>query len=181
MNGVLVNKSTRAIIQRGQYPRIDGAPIVGMDPTLEWLIEYEPFPESDYDYDPRYHSILKTENASASLGDHPDYPGVGQFRVTYSLIKNQIASILNDLEAAENNANTGVMPITKQLKYIVIALNALRKLAQGINLQTYETTVLTKVNEYAGKIASNYSIAAQKQALIEANKEPDLDSDWVKQ
>jgi len=179
MNGVLVNKITRAIIQRGEYPRFDGAPIEGMDPTLEWLIDYEPFEGNSYDYDPRYYSILKTENSSASLGDHPNYAGVGQFLITYSLIKNDVANILNDLEAAENNANTTVMPITKQLKYIVIALNALRKLATGINLQSYETTVLTKVATFAGKIADNYNIAAQKEALINANQEPDLDNDWT--
>lgn len=179
MEGVKVNKQTREILQRGEYPRFDGAPIVGLDPDIEWLIVYEPYPQSQYDYDPRYYSILTTEDASVSLGDHPNYPGVGQFKVTYSLIKNSTVEILNSLEAAENNANVTVMPTTKQLKHIVIALNAIRKVAQGINLQSYETTVLTRVNEYANKIATNYSLKAQKESAINSGLEPDLDSDWI--
>lgn len=179
MKGVKVNKTTREIIQRGEYPRFDGAPIVGLDPDIEWLIIYEPYTENQYDYDPRYYSILKHEDASVSLGNHPNYPGVGQFKVTYSLVKNTTAEILNSLEAAENNANVGVMPTTKQLKYIVIALNAIRKVAQGINLQSYETTVLTRVNNLANKIAANYSVAQQKETAINAGQEPDLDKDWT--
>ena len=176
---IKVNKQRREILERGNYPRIDGAPIEGLDPDIEWLIINEPFPESQYNYDPRYHSILRSESANTELDEHPNYPGVGQFLITYSLVKNQIAEILNSLEAAENNANIGIMPLTKQLKHIIIGINAIRKLSQGINLQTYENTVLTKISQYAGKIATNYTYAHAKETAINSGLEPDLDSDWI--
>lgn len=116
MDGVLIDKITREILQRGTYPRFDGAPIEDMDPGLEWLIDYIPYPEESYDYDPRYFKINRSENTSAGLGDHPDYPGVGQFLITFQLIKNNEEEILLALESAKNLANSSVMPYDVQLE-----------------------------------------------------------------
>lgn len=164
MEGVLVYRQTREIIKRGAYLDINGVPISGFGladtgSTYEWLINYvvDSTP-SGYEYDPRYFSVLKTEDKSAGI-EHPDYPGVGAFTITFSLEPTTIEDRLAALESAENDANYNVMPINKQLKHIVIAINALRRYVQGITLEQYEETVLGRVNVFANKIASNYAVA----------------------
>lgn len=183
MDGVLVYRASREIVKREDYPEISGLPIpgFGLNDTgmYEWLIVRNiDLTPVRYEYDPRYLSLFTEENKAAGV-EHPNYPGVGAFTITNSLVPTSVAERLNALESAENNANSTLMPTTKQLKHIVIALNALRKLIQGITLATYETTVLTRVAQYANKIASNYAVAKQKQTLIENNEQPDLDADWI--
>lgn len=178
---VLVERDTRAIILRGNYPRIDGAPVDGYGANdtgeQEWLIIHEPVALANVVFDNRYRRLQVTESATTT--EHPLYPGVNQFMITYSTPKLEIPEILVNLEAAENNANHIAFPYEKQLKYLAVSINAIRKMQQDIPLQQIEQDILTKLANYVTALAANRSNALMMKQQIENSQEPDLDSGWV--
>jgi len=179
IEGIRINRATRDVILRDNYPHITGAPIPGFEfggaGAEEWLIVVR----HNYvgNYDQRYYKIVISEDEVADRIEHPSYPGVGQWVIRQALVKRDTSEILDNLENAENLANESVYPPNKQLKMMVIALNAVRKLSQSINLQPYEVNVLQYWASMANKIVQNYLTKKNKEANIEF--EPDMDSDWI--
>lgn len=182
--GVKVNRATRQRVSvlGAPYPNIDGIPIPNFDLNgtgpEEWLIIWEPVDPSGIQYDSRYYQLLRTETAIA-LDEHPDYPGVGAYRITYTTPKLPIADILNNLENAENDANNQAWPIQKQFKIMAIALRAAYKSAIGLNLTGVEQSAFDLMQTYTAKLIDNYANAQAKKTLIEGNQEPDMDSGWT--
>lgn len=180
--GVKVIRASRSIVQFGSYPNGDGLPIPDQDLTgtgeFEWLLVHEPISIENYIADGRYYQVVT--NITKNAGDeHPSYPGVGRYLITYSVQKNSNDVILEHLENAENDANSLVWPLQKQFKVLAIASRAAYKKNAGLNLLAIEQACFDLMLNYTNKLIDNYSNAAAKKTQILANNEPDLDSGWI--
>jgi len=173
---VLIRKSTGEIIKHALYPREDMQPIVGLDPDLEWLVKFEPYAAPDYDS--RIFVLNRIESITTT--PHPDYAWLNQYQITYSTTKRVIEEITINIENAEVEANTTMLPYTKQLKYTILALGVLFRNLDGMTLTAKEQLVKDKMLALATRVWKN---DAELQAKINeaiAGTEPNIDSGWEK-
>jgi len=180
ISGIKINRATRDVIERKAYPNLTGAPIPGFEfggtGPEEWLIVLE----DNYGgtYDQRYYMLEISEDELADRIEHPSYPGVGQWVIHRRLVKQDIDSILINLENAEYNANEQIIPTTKFNKIIAVAFRGLARKVNANITPTDEELAAIKYLIRAGlKIEQNYITRHSKQEIIDS--EPDMDSDWV--
>ena len=113
---VLIRKSTGEIIKHADYPREDMQPIAGLDSDLEWLVEYIPYVQPDYDS--RIFVLLTTE--SVTTKPHPEWNWLNQYQITYSTVKRPESEITEAIVNAETDANSKIFSYTKQLFIIFV-------------------------------------------------------------
>lgn len=177
---ILVQKSTGDIIKVGVYPanfNSDGSlpPIDGLDPDLEWFVQYEPFVQPDYD--PRVYVLNITKEILQT--PHPQYPNLNQYKITYSLVKKANTEIEQSLVNAEQVANQNLLPLDKQLKLLTLAIAVLFRSVGGLQLNQKETAIKNKLMDVAVKIWKNDATFLAKKTSIEAGNEVNIDSDWT--
>lgn len=136
---VLVRKSTKQIIKEDVYPRADMQPVQGLDPDYEWLVKHVPFAEPPYD--PRIYIMATNLPDLASLElfeEHPNYPGLREYRITYSPERRPDADIIRSIENAEKEANNLVFSEAVHKDKMAFMLNSVHKDAKSLELTIEE-------------------------------------------
>jgi len=179
--GVLIKKSTKSTVYFGTYPKSDMLPFEpqDIDPDYEWLIEYVPFTEPSYD--PRIYLIVTNVpdvNFYELFEEHPLYPGLKAYTITYSLEKRSNEEIIYSIENAQRQANDMVWLDTIHKEETVYMLSALLKLNSGFALTPNEQLWANKISELNMKLSKNIDNRNVLVAQVMANQEPNIDSGW---
>lgn len=176
---VLVQKSTKRIIKHDLYPRQDMLPVEGLDPDYEWLIEHIPFPEPVYD--PRIYIMvtnLPDLNFLESFEQHPLYPGVREYRVTFMPEKRPNEDIIRAIENAEKEANNLVFSEAVHKDQMAFMLSSVYKDAKSLDLTVEEQSQIDKLSDVTVKLAKNKDNAAIKIGQVLAGQEPNINEGW---
>lgn len=178
---VLVRKSTKQIIKEGVYPNTDMQPVLGFDPDYEWLVKNIPYPEPPYD--PRIYIMVTNLPDLSVLEDfeeHPSYPGIREYRITYSPDKRPKEEIIRSIQNAEKEANNLVFSEAVRKDEFAFMLNSVRKEGKNLDLTEEEQLQISKLESVTVQLAKNKDTASIKIAQVEANQEPNIDLGWEK-
>jgi len=178
---VLVRKSTKQIIKEDLYPRADMQPVQGLDPDYEWLVKHIPFAEPAYD--PRIFIMatnLPDLAGLESFGEHPSYPGIREYRITFSPEKRPNEDIIRSIENASKEANNLVFSEAVHKDEIVFMMNSIYKDAKGQTLTVEEQEQIDKLSIVAVNLAKNADNKEIQIAQVLADQEPNIDSGWEK-
>lgn len=174
---VLIRKSTGEIIKRALYPRSDMQPIVGLDPDLEWLLQYEPYQAPDYDS--RVYTLNRFESITSE--PHPIYSHLNQFLITYSTTRRIDSEIIINIENKETMCNESMLKYEKQLKLMALSIGVLFRNLDGMTLTTKEQTIKDFMMALATRIWKNDQLARDKIAEVTSGLEPNIDDPlWEK-
>lgn len=178
---VLVRKSTKQILKESAYPMADIMESVpGLDDDLEWLIKRIPFEKPPYD---RRLYTLNTNKPDLPLvfdiiPAHPDYPHLREYLITYDTTRKPDEEITVSITNAEQNANEGVFPYTKQLKIMLLGLGVLFRRVEGMQLTVKEQTIADTVLSIATKVWNNDTAMRAKVQELADSIEPNIDEGW---
>ena len=176
---VLIKKSTKEIIKHALYPRADMQPVEGLDPDYEWLVKHIPFAEPDYDS--RIY-IMETQLPDlAFLNDfieHPSYPGIREYRITYNPVKRTNDLIVISIENAEREANASIWSEATHKDETLFMINSVRKEASGATLNTEEQSPVDKLSVINVKLAKNRDTATIMINQVNNGQEPNIDEGW---
>ncbi len=178
---VLVQKSTQSILRFAPYPRLEITPFPegDLDPDLEWLIIHEPFAEPIYDS--RIY-IMVTNNPDLNFldtfQDHPLYPGIKAYQITYSPEKRSKEEIIISIDNAEKEANNLVWSEGVHKDKMLLMMNASTKAATGALLNSEEEQLLDDMAAVAVKLSKNRDNRNILVSMINANLVPNIDAGW---
>lgn len=164
---VLRRISTDEVLNRFiVYPNaVDDAPIVGLDPDLEYLaIDRDVTP----DYDSRVFNLLTSEAKDGNL-----------WRITYTTPKkanDQIKIAVTNREQIEIAKHVKEY---EREKLEILGLQVLFAINAGATLTQRQTAIRNKINSAAAKLLQNDTRAAELFTQIEANQVPDIDTGWA--
>jgi hypothetical protein len=164
---VLRRISTSEILNRFiVYPNaVDDAPIVGLDPDLEYLaIDRDETPN----YDSRAYLLVTSEAKVGSL-----------WRITYTTPKkanDQIKVAIQNREVAEIEKH---MRNYEREKMEILGLAVLFQLQSGVVLNARQTAIKNRVLAAATKLFQNDQTAADMFAVVDTNAVPDIDTGWA--
>jgi hypothetical protein len=178
---VLVRKSTKQIIKEDVYPNSDMQPVQGMDPDYEWLVKHVPFAEPPYD--PRIYVMATNLPDLAFLDDfqeHPSYPGLREYRITFSPEKRPNEDIIRSIENAEKEANNQVFSEAVHKDQMAFMLSSVRKEGKNLDLTEEEQLQISKLEAVTVNLAKNKDNATNKIAQVIAGQEPNIDLGWEK-
>ncbi len=148
------------------YPAaIDDAPIVGLDPDLEYLAmdrDVQP------DYDPRVFTLSTSEAKNGTL-----------WHITYNTTKKAVDQIKIAVTNVERAKLTDQVPTEEMNKLVILTLGILASKQDSLQLTVEQQAVLDRMNVAASKVWQNDANSAKLFADIDANKVPDLDSGWA--
>lgn len=176
---VLVRKSTKEIIKHAPYPSISIEPIEDLDPDYEWLIEYIPYSEPDYD-SRIYIMVTNLPNLDdlSTLPDHPLYPSMKAYMTTYSPERRTKEDIIISIENAEKHANNLVWSESIHKDKQLLMLNASTKAATGATLNSEEEQLLEEMNIIAVKLSKNKDNKEILVNQVNLNQVPNIDAGW---
>ena len=95
----LIRIATGEVLIRGLLPVAPTEPVPGLDPDLQWLIDYEPFAPPLYDS----RVFLLQTTMDITVLDHPTYPLYKQYRITYATVRRAVNEIKEHIVNAERN------------------------------------------------------------------------------
>lgn len=170
----LRRKSTGEIIKRGTLPNDPNIAPIGLDPDLEWLIDYTPYIAPDYD--PRVY-MLQTEYAPTET-PHPTYPLYNQYLITYQTVKRDAEYIKTQAEQKERERLEAEVDYTERDKLILLGLAVLFRSLDGLQLNPKETAIKNRVMSAAVNLWKNDARVQELKAQIDANQEIDMDAGW---
>jgi len=176
---VLVRKSTKEIVKFGIYPRQDMLPIEDMDPDYEWIVEHIPFPEPVYD--PRIYIMvtnLPDLQLLDSFEDHPLYPGLKEYRTTYSPEKRSNPEIIASIDNVEKDANDLILSESDRNYKMVFMLTSVLKASKGLQLTETEQAHINELTDINMKLSKNLDNRNLLVAQVESNQVPNIDSGW---
>lgn len=179
VEAVLVQKSEKRIIKHDLYPREDMMPIEGMDPDYEWLIKNIPFAEPMYD--PRIYIMvtnLPDLELLNSFQEHPQYPGIRAYTITYSPEKREKAEIITAIDNAEKEANNLVFSEAVHKDEIVFMMNSVHKDSKSLALTPQEQAQIDKLTVINMKLAKNKDNRNILVNMVNAGLEPNIDEGW---
>jgi hypothetical protein len=178
---IIVDKSTHSVvINRIDIPDETAQSWVtsilqSLDPSIELLAKNEPYARPTNDE--RISTVTQIEGYVDTT--HPLYTQIKQWQLTYNVSAksvDDISLVIDDLEAA---ANQSTIPVEKQLKYSVLALEYLyASLVDKRALTNKEQKIVDKFRKQAGKVATNHQVKLDKNNVLKAGTTPDLDSNW---
>jgi hypothetical protein len=178
---VLIQKSTKEIIKHSDYPRADMQPVQDMDPDFEWLINHIPFSEPPYD--PRVY-IMQTNLPDlqflSEFQEHPLYPGLREYRITYTPTKRPDEEIIMAIENAEKEANAAIWSESVHKDETLFMINSVRKEAQNISLTAEEQTHIEKLSSINVKLAKNLDNKEILTLQVNNGQTPNIDEGWEK-
>jgi len=155
-------------------------PITGISHDYELVCEYEPYNMPVVDT--RLINIITTQ--SYLDAPHPVYPALKQWLKVYSTedIPADIKKLAVDNK--EDEANETTSPSPKRIKYIILAMDNIIKLTcsdykNSSLINDKKKKEITIIKQIADKIRANSKTKDDKNALIDAGINPDLDSDWL--
>jgi hypothetical protein len=178
---VLIKKSTKSILKYAPYPKLDITPFLegDIDPDLEWLIIHTPHAEPDYD--PRIY-LLVTNIPDLSLLDsfteHPNYPGIRAYQITYLPEKRSKEDILISIDNAEKDANNIIWNEQVHKDKMLFMLSASTKLAAGFQLNEEELISQEEMAVIVAKLAKNRANKNLLVSQIDYNQVPNIDLGW---
>lgn len=181
VQSVLVRKSTKEIIKHALYPREEVTPFLEgeIDPDYEWLIQYIPFSEPDYD--PRVYIMVTNlpdlQNLDA-FEEHPNYPGIKAYQITYSPEKRSKEEIIISIDNAEKEANDLIWSEGEHKDKQLLMMQASLKASTGATLNDYEQELLNEMNIVAVKLSKNRDNKNILVDEIDAGRVPNIDSGW---
>lgn len=176
---VLIRKSTKEIIKEDVYPREDMQPVEGMDPDYEWLVKNTPYEEPPYD--PRiFIMVTNLPNLEflSSFQQHPLYPSIREYKITFSPEKRPNDDIIRSIENAEKEANNQVFNEAVHKDQMAFMLSSVRKEGKNLDLTIEEQAQIEKLESVTVNLAKNKDNAAIKIAQVLAGQEPNIDSGW---
>lgn len=182
VNAVLINKATKQIVKYGPYPNEDITPLlpeVDIDPSYEWLIQYIPYAEPDYDS--RLYLLVTNLPDLEYLNIFPNhslYPGIKEYKITYTLEKRSTADIKISIENLEKEANNLIWSEATHKDKMMLMLAASNKKASGQTLNETEQTYLDEMLTITTKIAKNTANKLLLFEAITANQEPNIELGW---
>jgi len=178
---VLINKTTKLIMTHSVYPREDMQPITAadLDPNYEWLVCYTPFAEPSYDSRIFImEEITPKDDALLQTAEHPNYPGIKCYPLTYNPIKRPNAEIIVSIENAEKEANNLVFSESIHKDALVFMVGSLDKKVDGQALTTDEQSEIDKLALIKVQFAKNRDCALNKIAQVEAEQTPNISEGW---
>lgn len=178
---LLINKSTKVPISTLSSPSnnisewLNGI-LLEIDGTqYEIVCEYIPFNKPQVD--DRITRIITTTGYVDK--NHPTYTQIKQWKTTYDVVQKSIDEIKTVVSMLEDQKNSTVFPVQKQLKYMSITLKALYKLViNGNAISQKEQRIIDKFLQQVSKISANADIANSKKSAIVEGIIPDLDIEW---
>lgn len=178
---VLIQKSTKSILKYAPYPKLEVTPFLEgeIGPDLEWLVIYTPHAEPDYDS--RIYLLVTNFpdlNYLDLFQEHPDYPGIRAYQITYTPEKRSNEDIIISIDNAQKDANDLIWREGEHKDKQVLMMQASLKASTGAILNEYEQSLLNEMNEVVVKLNKN---KANRDLLVEqinANQVPNIDLGW---
>lgn len=168
----LIRISTGEVLQRGLLPVAPAEPVPGLDPDLEWLIDYEPFAAPLYDS--RVYALQTTMDATAT--QHPTYPLYHQYLITYATVRRPVNEIKDHIVNAERNE------LMRHVDYIdklcILGLAILFREVQGLTLNQQEQALRQRIIRNAQKIFANHQRRRQLENEAAQLRPLDIDAGW---
>lgn len=168
----LIRISTGEVLTRGPLPGNPEEPIPGLDPDLEWLIDYEPFAPPLYDG--RVYALQTIMDAAAT--PHPTYSLYNQYEITYTTVRRAVADIKEEIINAERTQFSRHVDYADKLALLGMAI-IFRELG-GLQLTPLEQAVRTRIIQGGLKIYKNYLRRKQLETEAEQNQPLDIDAGW---
>jgi len=178
---VLVQKSTKSILKYAPYPKLDVTPFLEgeLDPDLEWLIIH--IPNAEPEYDSRIY-LMVTNNPNLdnlnSFPEHPNYPGIKAYQITYSPEKRSKEEIIISIDNAEKEANNLIWSEGEHKDKQILMMQASLKASTGSTLNSYEQSLLDEMNIVVVKLSKNNANRNLLVEQINLNQVPNIDSGW---
>jgi hypothetical protein len=176
---VLIQKSTKSIIKYASYPKAEITPITDIDPDYEWLIQNTPYTEPDYD--PRIYLMVTNYpdlNLLNTFQEHPLYPGIKEYRITYSPEKRSKEDIIISIDNAQKEANDLIWSEGEHKDKQLLMMQASLKASTGATLNDYEESLLEAMNIIAVKLSKNEDNRNILVSMVNANVVPNIDEGW---
>ena len=168
----LIRIATGEVLIRGLLPVAPTEPVPGLDPELQWLIDYEPFAPPLYDS--RVFLLQTTLDITAD--NHPDYPLYKQYRITYATVRRAVDEIKEHIVNAERNQ------LPRHVDYIdklcLLGLAILFREVQGLTLNPTEQALRTRIIRNAQKIFANHRRRRQLENEAGQLQPLDIDAGW---
>ena len=182
---VLIRKSTGDILKQANYPNIDLTPIQGLDPNLEWLLKYTPYPAPDYDsriwvlvvQRPDLKNMVQTSTLD-DLPNHPEHTNIRMYETLYTTEKRSNEEIILAIENAEESANQKLMTYRTNDKLHSLAVGILTRMNEGVTPSIEEQDILDKVKSFDVNIWKNDAEKNAKILQVNSGIEPDIDAGW---
>jgi predicted metalloendopeptidase len=176
---VLVNKETLTIGKNPDvYPRLDGSPVITEAPFEWFIITYG----TRQNFDPYLFTedtLFPDVNYIDEWEEHPDYPGVRQYKIEYKLVKRsaeQVAQIINSIKAERNST---LVPFDSLTELHTLVLDILIRQVKGIKPLQKEQELLDEITAKAAKVWDNKEVAKNLLSVFTAGVTPDLETpDW---
>jgi hypothetical protein len=148
------------------YPNaVDDAPIVGLDPDLEYLaIDKDDVPT----YDPRVFDLLTSGAKVANL-----------WRITHTTPKKVAAQIKVAVTNRERTELERHVRNEERDKLLLLGLGVLYLKITGLTLNAKQTAIKDRVVAAATKLWQNDQRVADLFAEIDANTTPNIDTGWA--
>ncbi len=179
---VLIRKSTKQIIKHADYPKADLSPFAEgeIDPDYEWLIKHTPFAEPTYDSRIFImEDVMPDLNFLAEFQEHPSYPGIREYRMTFNPIKRSDESIILEIENAETMANSSIFSEVTHVREFALMMNSIYKDAKSLALNAEEQAKIDHLNSVNTKFLQNQDTKNIKIAQVNAGLEPNIDEGWL--
>lgn len=173
IQATLIKKSTGDILIRGALPVDPTNEVPGLDPDLEWLIDFQPFAAPLYDS--RIFVLVTTQSVTAI--PHPDYPLYNQYLIEYSTQRRNVGEIKTSIINKERTELTNHIDYMEKLA--ILGLAVLFRTTQGAVLNNKEQAIKKRVLDTAQKLWANHARREQLIAEIEQLESPDLDAEWA--
>ncbi len=178
---VLVQKSTKSILKYAPYPRLEVTPFLEgeIDPDLEWLVIYIPNPEPDYDS--RIYIMgtnLPDLNSLDSFPEHPNYPGIKAYQITYTPEKRSNEDIIISIDNVQKEMNNIIWSESEHKDKQVLMMQASLKASTGAILNSYEESLLAEMGAVVVKLNKNKANRDLLVSQIVLNQVPNIDLGW---
>ncbi len=168
----LIRIATGEVLIRGLLPVAPTEPVPGLDPDLQWLIDYEPFAPPLYDS----RVFLLQTTMDITVLDHPTYPLYKQYRITYATVRRAVNEIKEHIVNAERNE------VLRHVEYVdkmcILGLAILFREVQGLTLNQTEQALRTRIIRNAQKIFANHQRRRQLETEAERLHPLDIDAGW---
>jgi hypothetical protein len=149
-------------------------PVPGLDTTLEVFVyrEFSGMPPVDY----RLYNVLVEEACLDSIDS--EWPTNRIYAKQYSIVARDSSELFESVHQEENNANYGVFPYEKQLKYMAMYMMIHRRETQGFTITPKQQVILDRVEAKGELIWQNYINGLDKKEAIRNEETFDIDLGW---
>ena len=169
----LIRISTQQVLVRGLLPTSPENEVQGLDPDLEWLIDYEPFAPPLYDG--RVFMLQTTLDITSEA--HPDWPLYNQYKITYSTARRAVDDIKSHIVNAEREQ------VRRHVDYLdklaILGLAVIFREVEGMQLNATETALKQRILRNATKIFTNHQRRKQLETEADQLQDLDIDAGWA--